>query len=57
MTVGRRYPNDENLTIGLNGFVRMALQANLLNVAYVDVHDVVVFSEKWEVNNSTLARI
>ncbi len=53
----RPYPNDENLTVGFNGFARMTLQANHLKVEYVDVHDVVVFSERWDVNNGTLTRV
>jgi hypothetical protein len=52
----RPYPNDENLTIGFNGFVKMALDANRLTVDYVDVYDAVVFSETWEVNNGALTR-
>ena len=35
----RRYPNDENLTIGVNGFVNTASDVNDLKVDYVDVHD------------------
>jgi hypothetical protein len=53
----RPYPNDENLTIGFNGFVKMALDAKRLKVDYVDVHDAVVFSETWEVNNGALTRV
>jgi len=53
----RQYPNDENLTIGFNGFVKMALDANRLKVDYVDVDDAVVFSETWSVNNGTLTRV
>lgn len=53
----RLYPNDENLTIGFNGFVKMVLDANRLKVDYVDVHDDVVFSETWEVNNGSLTRV
>jgi hypothetical protein len=53
----RLYPNDENLTIGFNGFVKMALDANRLKVDYVDIHDDVVFSETWEVINGSLTRV
>jgi hypothetical protein len=53
----RLYPNGENLTIGFNGFVKMALDANRLKVDYVDIHDDVVFSETWEVNNGSLTRV
>jgi hypothetical protein len=53
----REYPNDENLTIGYNGFVRMVLQANNLKVEYMDVHDVVIFSERWTVSSGMLTRV
>jgi Calcineurin-like phosphoesterase len=53
----RHYPNDENLTIGFNGFAQMLLRGNRLTVHYVDVHGAVIFSESWDVENGALRRI
>lgn len=53
----RTYPNDENLTIGFNGFAKMVLDANRLKVDYVDVHNLVIFSETWSVNGGVLTRV
>ena len=40
----RHYPNDENLMIGYNGFARLTLQGNRMDVQYVNVHGKVIFS-------------
>jgi hypothetical protein len=44
---GRRYPNEENLEIGYNGFARLTLQGERLHVDYVDVAGTVIFTEDW----------
>jgi hypothetical protein len=53
----RHYKNDENLQIGVNGFVQMTLQANRLDADYIDVHGAKIFSEKWVVEDGVLARL
>jgi hypothetical protein len=52
----RRYPNDENLIVGFNGFARLLLRENLLIADYVDVLGAVVFSETWTVERGMLTR-
>jgi len=53
----RHYPNDENLTVGFNGFARLTLRANRLAVDYVDIHGTVVFAEAWEAADGALTRL
>jgi hypothetical protein len=53
----RHYHNDENLTVGFNGFARLTLHGNRAAVDYVDIHDRVVFAETWEVNAGVLRRV
>jgi len=50
----REYPNDENLRIGYNGFVRFTFRGENLAIEYVDLHGEVVFTESWRVDNGTL---
>jgi hypothetical protein len=52
----RHYPNNENLKIGYNGFVRLTLRANRLTAEYVDVHGDVIFAEAWTVDGGTLRK-
>ena len=52
----RHYRNDENLTIGLNGFVRMVLEGNRMTAEYVDLHDKTIASETWVVEQGVLRR-
>jgi hypothetical protein len=53
----RLYPNDENLTIGFNGFARLSFEGALLTVQYVDLHGTVVFSETWTAEQGNLSRV
>jgi len=53
----RKYPNDENLTIGYNGFARMSLHGNRATIQHVDVFGKVVFSESWQAEAGLLRRI
>jgi hypothetical protein len=53
----RHYLNDENLTIGYNGFAQLKLQGDRMDIQYVDVHGKVIFSEAWAVDNGILQRI
>jgi hypothetical protein len=53
----RLYPNDENLSIGFNGFAKMSLKGNLLTIQYVDVLGALVFSETWSAGNGILTRV
>jgi calcineurin-like phosphoesterase family protein len=55
-TDDRPYPNDENLTIGFNGYAELSLQDKQATVSYVDVRGKRIFSEAWVVNNDVLQR-
>ncbi|MET0220869.1 MAG: metallophosphoesterase [Tardiphaga sp.] len=46
----RHYPNDEHLTIGYNGYVRMTLNADRVTVEYQDVLGAIIFTEAWTVD-------
>jgi cholesterol oxidase len=52
----RLYPNDENLTIGYNGFARLSLRGDQALVDYVDLDGKVVFAEQWIVQAGVLQR-
>lgn len=52
----RRYPNDEGLDIGFNGFARITLESNRLLAEYVDLRGETVFSETWECERGNLHR-
>jgi hypothetical protein len=52
----RHYPNDENLTIGFNGFAKMSLHENRATIQYVDVHGATIFSESWVCEDGWLQR-
>ena len=54
----RLYPNDENLTVGYNGFAKMILRDDQLTLDYVDVRGTRVFSETtWTVDRGKLVRL
>ncbi len=53
----RRYKNDENLEIGMNGFVRMILRDNTLRAEYVDLYGATICSEDWTSKDGVLSRI
>ena len=53
----RHYPNDEQLTIGFNGYAQMSLRDDRATIDYLDVHGSVIFSETWLANSGTLERI
>jgi len=54
----RKYVNDENLTIGYNGFAQMTLKADCVTVQYKDVKGDVIFAEMWNVDiDGALKRI
>lgn len=48
----RRYPNDEGLDIGYNGFVRLKFKSQALEVEYVDLEGAVLFEENWIVDDN-----
>jgi hypothetical protein len=52
----RPYPNDENLTVGFNGYAQMLLRGNQATINYVDVHGAIVFSESWVTEAENLRR-
>ena len=45
------YPNDENLTVGYNGFARLTLAGRRATVGYQDVAGTVIFTEIWDVDD------
>ena len=53
----RHYANDENLTIGFNGFAKMSLNDNRATIQYVDVHGATIFSESWVCEDGWLQRV
>jgi len=53
----REYPNDEKLRIGFNGFARLVLRGERLDVEYVDVCGDVAFTETWVARPGALTRI
>jgi hypothetical protein len=53
----RPYKNDENLTLGMNGFARIVLKGPTLGAEYVDLHGGVVFSESWQIEDGQLTRL
>ena len=53
----RVYPNDENLSVGFNGFAQMTLCDEKLTLDYVDVRGMRVFSETWTVDRGKLVRL
>jgi len=46
----RRYPNSENLNVGFNGHVDLALHGPALHVAYYDLNRSLLFTEDWRVD-------
>jgi hypothetical protein len=53
----RVYPNDENLHVGFNGFVKMTLRGNQMSLDYVDLNGTRVFGESWTAERGTLVRL
>ena len=53
----RHYRNDENLTIGLNGFVQLEFNRDQLKANYVDVLGKTIFSETWVADHGELHRL
>ena len=43
----RRYQNDENLDVGVNGFARLTFAGRDVKVEFVDIEDKVFFGESW----------
>jgi len=52
----RLYPNDENLTLGYNGFATLVFNGNQLEVRYIDIFGDTVFSEQWAARDGVLTR-
>ena len=45
----RKYPNNEGLNVGYNGFARLTFRRETLAVDYVDLEGTVLFQESWSV--------
>jgi hypothetical protein len=54
---GRTYQNDENLTIGFNGYAQLSLRGNRAAVGYVDLCGTEIFREIWVVNDGVPERV
>jgi hypothetical protein len=46
----RRYPNDENIDIGYNGFANLSFNGPALHVAYYDLTRTLLLTEDWHVD-------
>ena len=46
----RKYVNDEQLNIGINGFAELTFAGNTLKVDYVDIDAKTIFTESWVVD-------
>jgi hypothetical protein len=51
----RRYPNDEGLELGYNGYVQLAFRGAVLAINYRDLHGDTVYEERWEIRGGELA--
>ena len=50
----RRYPNDEGLELGYNGYVQLAFRGAALAIDYRDLHGERVYEERWEISDGAL---
>jgi hypothetical protein len=46
----RRYPNDENVDVGYNGYSNFSLNGPALHVAHYDLNQSLLLTEDWHVN-------
>jgi hypothetical protein len=46
----RRYPNDENVDVGYNGYCNLSLNGPALHVAYYDLNQSLLLTEDWHVD-------
>jgi hypothetical protein len=53
----RRYRNDENLDIGMNGFARLVFRGERLQVDYVDLDGAVIYTETWRAEAGEVLRL
>ncbi len=53
----RLYPNDENIEVGYNGFVRMTLRGAAMTLRYVDLDGREIFSEAFAARQGALVRV
>ncbi len=50
----RRYPNDEGLELGYNGYVQLVFTGAALAIDYRDLHGERVYEERWEIRDGAL---
>ena len=46
----RRYPSDEKVDVGYNGYANFSFNGPALHIAYYDLHQTLVLTEDWRVN-------
>ena len=52
----RRYPNDEHLEVGYNGYATLEFAGDGLTVTYCDLHGAALFREQWQSSGGALER-
>lgn len=50
----RRYPSDEKIQVGYNGFLNLTFRGNQLTVDYRDVRNIQLLTEEWKVEGGVL---
>ena len=50
----RRYPNDEGLELGYNGYAELAFRGGALAIGYRDLDGTTVYQERWETRDGEL---
>jgi hypothetical protein len=56
-TDARRYPNEQQIEVGYNGYANLTFTGNSLEVVYRDLHGDAVFSESWRAAAGALTPI
>jgi hypothetical protein len=56
-TDSRRYPNDERLELGYNGYVNLSFRSAALVIEYRDLNAETVYREEWGVADGALRAV
>ena len=46
----RRYPSDEELDVGYNGYANLSLNGPALHIAYYDLNQALLLTEDWHID-------
>jgi hypothetical protein len=46
----RRYPNDEQINVGFNGYANLSFNGPALHIAYYDLNQSLLFTEDWHID-------